>query len=126
MKKQFMKIGVLVLLCVGLFTVNISGNNLQIKVNEVCSLNTIAKDCNNLSKDQRKNMERGYNELSSEDKKTLEKYRGQYRPLNKDELEEYYNILDKMYKYMDEEFKTQARERREQRINKSNTSGCIK
>lgn len=117
MKKQIVVLGIASLLGMGAFTLNASASDQE---KEVKSMEYVYKDinrgkkCNNLSEEQRKLLEKGYNELSDKEKESLNKYRGQCRNLTEEELSEYYAILDKMHKYMDEDFKTEVKEKREQ------------
>lgn len=146
MKKSLIALSVVSLLGLGAFTVQANASDQNAPSNN--SIKEITDNsnrgngeqkqknsmCNNLTEEQQKLIEKGYNELTQEEKDMYDKYHQKHKKdLSEDELNKYYQIADKVYKYMDEDFKTQVKERREQRklhrekmqnnINKGNSHG---
>lgn len=138
MNSKLIALGIASLIGVGAFTVNASASDSGLEVKEEAVYQDVNGEngnyrmrnknglCNNLSDEQKKLLEQGYNELNEDEKKALELYRGKdKRRLSEEELQEFYQIQDKLYKYMDEDFKVKVKERREfRKNNKGQGRGC--
>lgn len=146
MKKSLIALSVVSLLGLGAFTVQAnasdqnapSNNSIKEITNNSNRGNGSQKQknnmCKNLTEEQQKLIEKGYSELTQEEKDMYDKYHQNHKKdLSEEELNKYYQIVDKVYKYMDEDFKSQVKERREQRklhreemqnnLNKGNSQG---
>ncbi|HSQ89488.1 hypothetical protein [Romboutsia sp.] len=126
MKKSLIALGVVSLLGLGAFTMDVSASdqNTDSKIiadadnQEDTRRNNRQRNnmCRNLTEEQLSLIEKGYNELTQEEKGIYDKYHRQpKRDLSEEQLNEYHKIQDKVHKYMGEEFIAQMKERREQR-----------
>ena len=135
MKKSLIALSVVSLLGLGVFTIQVSASdqgdsaksdttientqtftNSNIQKDYTCTNGNLQRDysCDNLTDEQKSLIEKGYNELTQEEKDLFDKYHRQpKRDLSEDELNKYYEVSDKVHKYMDEEFKAQVKEKRE-------------
>ncbi|MGL4910866.1 MAG: hypothetical protein ACRC3Y_00410 [Romboutsia sp.] len=126
MKKSLIALSVVSLLGLGVFTTQVSASDQSdgtkvdttIKNTQICiNGNPQRKDrCASLTDEQKSLIEKGYNELTQEEKDLFDKYHRQSKKdLSEVELNKYYEVCDKVHKYMDEEFKIQVKEKREEK-----------
>lgn len=125
MKKSLIALGVVSLLGLGSFTMDVSASDQNTDSKIIAGAdnqenNRLQKPqrnnmCENLTEEQLSLIEKGYNELTQEEKNIYDKYyRQPKRGLSEEQLDEYQKIQDKVHKYMDEDFKAQIKERRTQ------------
>lgn len=132
MKKQLIALGIASLIGIGTFTINVSASDQEIEIKNIESGNynftNKGNRCTNLSEDQKQLMKKGYNELTEAEKEIFSNYREQRkRDLTEAQLTEFYQLQDKVHKYMDEDFKSQVQQKREFRKSKqSQGRGCGK
>ena len=126
MKKSLIALGVVSLLGLGAFTMDVSASDQNTDSKIIAETDNQENNrqhnrqrnnmCRNLTEEQKSLIEKGYNELTQEEKDIFDKYHRQpKRDLSEEQLNEYHEIQDKAYKYMGEEFIAQMKERREQR-----------
>lgn len=124
MKKSLIALGVVSLLGLGTFNITANASEQVAKPKAEASTSTPIKnrtDCK-LSEEQQSLLEKGYNELTVEEKATFDKYHGESkRDLSEEQINEYFKVHDKAFKYMDDNFKAEMKEKREEKqINREN------